>query len=133
MNYIKFINSIFVNNNPCLIHGFAGTGKSTFVQDISNRIGIRCLKLAPTGLSAYNIDGSTIDSLLACYHNAKNSTLAKLEELYDYIIIDEISMVHYFKMDKIFQIIETLNKRGKMIKLILIGDPFQLPPAATGT
>jgi ATP-dependent exoDNAse (exonuclease V) alpha subunit len=35
-------------------------------------------------------------------------------------------------MDKIFKIIETLNKRGKAVKLILIGDPFQLPPVATG-
>jgi ATP-dependent exoDNAse (exonuclease V) alpha subunit len=37
-------------------------------------------------------------------------------------------MVHDYKLDKIFQIVETLHKRGKMMRLILIGDPFQLPP-----
>jgi hypothetical protein len=47
------------------------------------------------------------------------------------IIVDEVSMVHYFKMDGIFEIIEILNMRGKMVKLVLIGDPFQLPPVAT--
>jgi hypothetical protein len=91
-------------------------------------MGERCLKLAPTGLAAYNIGGVTLDSLLTCYHYAKISTLERLEQTYDCIIIDEISMIHSFKMNQVFEIIESLYKRGKMIKLVLIGDPFQLPP-----
>jgi hypothetical protein len=131
MNYIDFINHLCKTVNNCLIHGFAGTGKSTLIKEISKMIGSRCLKLAPTGRTAYNIDGATIDSLLCCYDNAQTSALSKLEELYDCIIIDEISMVDMYKLDKIYDIREKLIVRGKKLKLILIGDPFQLPPVAT--
>jgi len=130
MIFNNFIDRLFQDSNHSLIHGMAGTGKSTLIKIISDTKRERCLKLAPTGLAAYNINGTTIDSLLVCYHNAKNSTLTWLEQ-YDLIIIDEISMVHCFKMDMIFEIIETLQSRGKTVKLVLIGDPFQLPPVTT--
>jgi ATP-dependent exoDNAse (exonuclease V) alpha subunit len=128
MIYNNIIDLLFLNNNHCIIHGLAGTGKSNLIHEIANRKGERCLKLAPTGLAAYNINGATVDSLLNCYLRAQNSTLDKLEMSYDCIIVDEISMVHYYKMDRIFQIIEKLQNYGKNLKLILIGDPFQLPP-----
>ena len=130
MTYNNFIDRLFQDSNHSIIHGMAGTGKSTLINSISDRIGERCLKLAPTGLAAYNINGTTIDSLLLCYHNAKDNTLTRLAQ-YDSIIIDEISMVHCFKMDMIFEIIESLQNRGKTVKLVLIGDPFQLPPVTT--
>jgi len=130
MIYNEFIDRLLLSSNHSIIHGMAGTGKSTLIKLISDRMGERCLRLAPTGLAAYNINGTTVDSLLFCYHYAKEGTLAMLAQ-YDAIVIDEISMVHYFKMDMIFEIIETLQSRGKTVKLILIGDPFQLPPVTT--
>jgi ATP-dependent exoDNAse (exonuclease V) alpha subunit len=120
-----------MNHNHCLIHGLAGTGKSTLINEIAKRMGERCLRLAPTGLAAYNINGTTLDSLCVCYQNAKNSTLERVGTLYDSIIIDEISMCLHFKLNMVFEMLETLRNRGKHIQLILIGDPFQLPPVTT--
>jgi ATP-dependent exoDNAse (exonuclease V) alpha subunit len=57
--------------------------------------------------------------------------MAFIGDNYDYIILDEISMVPFFKLDKLFTIIEELQNRGKIIKLVMIGDPFQLPPVVT--
>lgn len=131
LKYIEFIEYICASKNNCLIHGFAGTGKSTLIKEISCKIGEKCLILAPTGQAAYNIDGSTIDSLLACYEKSKIGNIKKLEIRYDYIIIDEISMVHSYKLDSIYRIIEKVMAKGKRIKLIMIGDPFQLPPVVT--
>jgi Cdc6-like AAA superfamily ATPase len=113
MNYIELANLICKSKNHCLIHGPAGTGKSTLVKNLMGKIGKRCLNLAPTGLSAYNIDGTTIDSLLSCFYALPNSALFKFGMRYSYVIIDKISMVQHFKMEKIFQIIDFLNKRGK--------------------
>jgi hypothetical protein len=131
MKYIDFINYLYKTNFNCVIHGFAGTGKSTLITQLSNLMGERCLKLAPTGHTAYHIYGSTLDSLLYCYEKAKPSVLSKLEQLYDCIVVEEISMVDAIKIDKLYEIRETLLKRGKRIKFIFIGDPFQLPPVAT--
>jgi ATP-dependent exoDNAse (exonuclease V) alpha subunit len=131
MNYKAFVNHVFSSQNSCIIHGLAGTGKSTLVQELARRYGERCLKLAPTGLTAYNIDGTTVDSLLKCYQEARERTLNNMQASYDCIIVDEISMIHEHKLDAVFGMAETLHKRRKMMRLILIGDPFQLPPVVT--
>jgi len=126
----NLIEHILCSDKHCIIHGFAGSGKSTLTRQLAKYLGDRCLKLAPTGNTAYNIDGTTLDSLLSCYEWSPNSTLMKLE-LYDFIVLDEISMAHSYKLDVIFSILDCLNKRSKKIRLILIGDPFQLPPVVT--
>lgn len=125
------IDHIIKTDKNCIIHGFAGTGKSTIIRQLANRLGDRCLKLAPTGNTAYNIDGATLASLLCCYQKKPRITLTELEELYDMIIIEEISMVHNFNLETFFEILETLYKRGKNMKMVLVGDPFQLPPVVT--
>jgi len=51
---------------------------------------------------------------------------------YDYIVIDEISMIDGHKFDEIIDRIKFLNKKRSKkigeIKLIICGDPLQLPP-----
>ena len=44
--------------------GEAGTGKSTIVKEFSRRSSKNCIFLAPTGIAALNIGGSTIHSFL---------------------------------------------------------------------
>lgn len=79
----------------------AGTGKSYLVN---------CLKLllqhnphvcAPTGVAAYNIDGTTLHSLFSLptkgdFRQLKGQKLHKLQQLLEdmqYLVIDEMSMV----------------------------------------
>ncbi|GHV89061.1 hypothetical protein AGMMS50267_14210 [Spirochaetia bacterium] len=49
----------------CLIHGMGGSGKSYLINKLSDHG--QCLKLAPTGFTATNIQGTTIDNLLTLY------------------------------------------------------------------
>jgi ATP-dependent exoDNAse (exonuclease V) alpha subunit len=126
----NLIDYILKSEKHCIIHGFAGSGKSTLIRKLAEYLGDRCLKLAPTGNTAYNIDGTTLDSLLSCYGWSPNSTLKNLER-YSYIVLDEISMTHSYKLDALFSILDCLNKGSKRARLILIGDPFQLPPVVT--
>jgi ATP-dependent exoDNAse (exonuclease V) alpha subunit len=131
LKYIDLPEYLFKCNNNVLIHGLAGTGKTTIIKQIAENMKDNCLLLAPTGQAAYNIEGSTIDSLLTCYDKSPEKTLKYLGEKYNCIIIDEISMVHNYKIDKIYKIINILADRGKKIKLIMVRDPFQLPPVVT--
>ena len=126
----NLIDHIIKIDKHCIIHGFAGSGKSTLIRQLAEYLGDRCLKLAPTGNTAYNIDGTTLDSLLSCYGWSPNSTLKNLER-YSYIVLDEISMTHSYKLDALFNILDCVNKGSKRTRLILIGDPFQLPPVVT--
>jgi ATP-dependent exoDNAse (exonuclease V) alpha subunit len=130
-------------NQPVFLTGRAGTGKSTFI-DWARTITEKCLVLAPTGVSALNIGGRTIHSMF----NLPNRTIypndykffathkikaAKREEIRqsELIIIDEISMIN---SSVIFCIDQILRRQcgtreifgGK--KILLIGDPLQLPP-----
>ncbi|MDR3058223.1 MAG: AAA family ATPase [Prevotella sp.] len=131
MIYKDLIGEIKKTNRHTIIHGLAGSGKSTFIRDFSNDVKERCLKIAPTGLSAFNIDGITIESFIALLKKNKKSLLRYLLGNIDYIIIDEISMVHYYKLDDIFSINQKLERSNGYIKLIIVGDPFQLPPVVT--
>lgn len=126
MKYKDLIDALCMRSNHVLIHGMAGTGKSELIQRVSKRR--PCLKLAPTGLAAYHIGGSTIDNFLTCFKYKKNSTLHYVEKNYDCIIVDEVSMVPYFKTDELIRFLYETNQDGYALKLILIGDPFQLPP-----
>jgi hypothetical protein len=120
------INYIVTTNKHFLIHGFAGSGKSYLINELSKRM--RCIKLAPTGLTSLNISGITVDCMIDIYSRVKNDAIEFIEREFDCIIIDEISMIQYYKMDIILSIFEDLEKRNSRVKLAIIGDPFQLPP-----
>jgi hypothetical protein len=123
------VNYIITENKHFLIHGFAGSGKSYLINELSKKL--RCIKLAPTGLTSLNIGGMTIDRLINIYSKAKTSTIEYIERESDCIIIDEVSMIQYYKIEMILSIFKELERRNSRIKLITIGDPFQLPPVAT--
>jgi ATP-dependent exoDNAse (exonuclease V) alpha subunit len=126
--YNDLIQRIISTQDNVVVHGLAGSGKSELIKEISNQMGKRCLLLAPTGNTALNIMGTTIDSLLMQYQYTPCSVLDEIENEYDAIILDEISMVDSIKLDCLYKIADALQKREKRIKLILVGDPFQLPP-----
>lgn len=123
--------------------GEAGTGKSTIVKEFKRRTSKNCVFLAPTGIAAVNISGSTIHSFLRLapglmsedsIESIGNKKQRELIRSVEVIIIDEISMVRsdlFWAVDYRFrQVAQGKDKKkpfgGKQI--ILVGDFYQLPP-----
>ncbi len=123
-----------------LITGGPGTGKTTILNGILslyNQMGLRCLLCAPTGRAAKRLtevtgcEASTIHRLLGAGIDPHTGKLffARDEEdplRADAIIVDEMSMVDVQLLGSLLQAVP-----GKA-RLILVGDPDQLPPVGPG-
>ena len=97
-DFKPLVNQILDSNKSININGRAGTGKSTLIKESYKELDNRKLKyvsLAPTNKAARVISGSTIAKCIASF-NMKMF----MNNKYDYIIIDEISMVQemYYKL-----------------------------------
>lgn len=131
-------------NQNLFITGKAGTGKSFLLNYFKEHTLKKHITLAPTGISALNVNGVTLHSAFG-YHNLVNLNVDSIS--YDKIllksekkmllknvstiIIDEISMVRADTFDKIDKILKELNQNnlpfgGKQV--LIFGDLFQLPP-----
>ena len=115
--------------NISIITGGAGTGKTTIIKAIATTLEARGEKVslcAFAGKAAARIreacdhPASTIHSLLG--YNGKQFLSGDL--INDSIIIDEASMVDSMLLAEI--------TRRKPKRLILVGDPAQLPPVGRG-
>lgn len=126
-------------NSSFFLTGRAGTGKTTFLQNIQKMVGKNFITLAPTGVAAILAGGDTIHSFFglpmeACFPGTCGKMgQAKILSLVhaDTIIIDEVSMVRSDVMDAIdYTMRKTLRNNmpfgGK--QMIFVGDMFQLPP-----
>lgn len=131
-------NSIKGGNNTIIL-GVAGSGKSTFIRYLANN-GLRIIKLAPTGVSAFNIGGSTAHRffgfpprLIETNKVAPVRSWIKLELLQncDGILIDEVSMVRSDMMDGIDASLRLTMQNDIPfggIPMIFMGDLGQLSP-----
>ncbi len=123
-----------------LVTGGPGTGKTTILNGILELLGqmqLRCLLAAPTGRAAKRLtevtgeEASTIHRLLEAGIDQHTGLMffAKDEEnplKADVVIIDEMSMVDIQLLHSLLQAVP----QGK--RLILVGDPDQLPPVGPG-
>ncbi|CAG8682260.1 10346_t:CDS:1, partial [Dentiscutata heterogama] len=119
-----------------------GTGKSYIIHillDYFQKSNQNCLLMAPTGIAAQNIGGSTIHSALRIIRNEFGfrtltfrdpNHMNSLSQI-NTIIIDEISMVSGQLLTFISELFESLHKNNYPfggINVILVGDLAQLPP-----
>ena len=123
-----------------LVTGGPGTGKTTILNGILELLGqmqLRCLLAAPTGRAAKRLtevtgeEASTIHRLLEAGIDPASGLMffARDEDnplKADAVIIDEMSMVD---IQLLYSLLKAIP-RGK--RLILVGDPDQLPPVGPG-
>lgn len=135
---------ILLSGESALLTGPAGTGK-TFVLNqfirASKDEGKYVSVTATTGLAATHLGGTTIhawagigvlDYLLDRFvdHIAKGRR--EIIEKTDILIIDEISMLHDYRLDMVDEVCRLVRKAPDVpfggIQIVMSGDFFQLPP-----
>lgn len=122
--------------------GKAGTGKSTLLDFFRKNTEKKLVVLAPTGVSAVNVDGETIHAFFGFkpgfeLPEAKKLSKPKNPSLYkriETIVIDEISMVRADLLDAMDIFLRNVRKNPEPfggVQMIFIGDLYQLPPVLT--
>lgn len=130
-----------------LLTGQAGAGKTYVLQEfirLAKNDGKNVAVTATTGLAASHLGGSTIHAwsgigihdeipkhLIRDLPKGRKEIIQKT----DVLIIDEISMLHDYRLDMVDEIARAVRQSEKPfggIQVILCGDFFQLPPINRG-
>lgn len=156
--FIQALELALYSDKSLFLTGRAGTGKTTFLHTFRRlNLNKNLAVVAPTGVAAINAKGRTLHSFfridpkqlflpgdprLQPHAKGKkesifttfrltDSRLSVIRKL-DTLVIDEISMVRVELLDVIDQILRVYRRKPHLpfggVQLIMIGDPFQLPP-----
>ena len=135
---------IMLSGKNVFLTGAAGSGKTftlnQFIRFAKNE-GKKVSVTATTGLAATHLGGNTIhawsgmgihDYLPNKFAEHLSKTRAEIIKTTDVLIIDEISMLHDFRLDMVDEICRKVRQNFEApfggIQVILCGDFFQLPP-----
>lgn len=138
---------IMMAGHSVLLTGPAGSGKTyvlnKFIKE-AKQAGKQVAVTATTGLAATHLNGNTIhswsgigihDKLPKDFHEHLTKTRREQIEKTDVLIIDEISMLHDYRLDMIDEItrlVRNVDEPFGGLQIILCGDFFQLPPVERG-
>ncbi len=130
-----------------LLTGAAGTGKTYVLNQFIKRAkkrGRYVAVTATTGLAATHLNGTTIHawSGIGVHDSVDKHMISRLSKQRqdlinkaDVLVIDEISMLHDFRLDMVEEILRTVRAVDEPfggVQVILCGDFFQLPPINRG-
>ena len=113
-----------------LVQGGAGVGKTTVLKAICAAVearGGRVIQMALAGRAAQRIreaTGRDAFTITAVLNRIKQGRLALGDD--DLVVIDESSMLDVIL---VYRLMRALPER---VRLLLVGDPFQLPPIGPG-
>ena len=129
---------------PVFLTGKAGTGKTTFLQELAGRTSKRLIVTAPTGVAAINAGGVTLhsffqlpfgpmvpgDTSFFARHRFSRDKRNIVRSL-DLLVIDEISMVRADLLDGVDAVLRRYRGNDQPfggVQLLMIGDLHQLAP-----
>lgn len=134
---------ILGSGQSVLLTGPAGSGKTYVLNEFIRRArsaGKTVAVTATTGLAATHLNGTTIhawsgigihDQLPPRFFDDFIDSRRKLIVGTDILIIDEISMLHDYRLDMIDAVLRKIRLKDEPfggIQVVLCGDFFQLPP-----
>lgn len=124
-----------------LLTGGPGTGKTTVLKGVLSvfqQMGLRCVLATPTGRAAQRLtevtgeEASTIHRLLEATIDPNSGDLFFVKDennplKADAVIVDEMSMVDVLLLHSLLKAVPS------KARIILVGDPDQLPPVGPGS
>ena len=124
-----------------LLTGGPGTGKTTILKavlSVYQQMGLKCVLAAPTGRAAKRLtevtgeEASTIHRLLEATIDINSGEMYFVRDeenplKADAVIVDEMSMVDVQLLHSLLQAVPA------KARLVLVGDPDQLPPVGPGS
>jgi len=134
---------ILLSGQSAFLTGAAGTGKTFTLNEfirLSKQSGKKVAVTATTGIAATHLGGNTIhawsgigvlDSLPRHFFDKLSKNRREQIEKVDILVIDEISMLHDYRLDLVDEVCRMVRKNDVPfggIQVVLSGDFFQLPP-----
>ena len=135
---------ILLSGESAFLTGAAGAGKTYTLNQfirLAKHEGKHVSVTATTGLAATHLGGTTIhawagigihDELPHSFVDHMAKGRREIIEKTDVLIIDEVSMLHDFRLDMIDEVCRLVRKKPDIpfggVQVVMSGDFFQLPP-----